>query len=149
MFLLSWWRASVPANRGHKRTPPIMLTEGPEKPKREHERRRPDRRTPIVALFFEFLRFATSRVCYAQILCRYFTIFSFRFSVLMASPPRDAAPQSTLLSSIRLLRPYSTLTTLNSSLPIPAPSIATSRNADLHQPYHSDRITRVCPSIAP
>ena len=87
MFLLSWWRASAPANRGHKRTPPIMLTTGPEKPKPEHERERPDRRIPIVALVFEFLRFATSRACYAQILCRYFTIFSFRFSVLTASTP--------------------------------------------------------------
>lgn len=80
MFLLSWWRASAPANRGHKRTPPIMLTTGPEKPKPEHERERPDGRTPIVALVFEFLRFVVSRACYAQILCRYSTIFSFRFS---------------------------------------------------------------------
>ena len=55
-----------------------MLTEGPEKPKREHERERPDRHIPIVALFFEFLRFSVSRACYAQILCRYFIIISHR-----------------------------------------------------------------------
>ena len=95
------------------------------------------------------------------------------FPVLTASPPRDAAPQSTLLASIRLLQPYLTLMTLldpnlpfhsppllftffptlNSSLSTlhfshPAPPIATSRNAHPHQPYHSDRITRVCPPVA-
>ena len=87
-----------------------------------------------------------------------------QLSVLTTSPPRDAVPQSTLLASIRLYRSYSPLKTLpdsnlpfcspphltlNSSLPHPRPVIATSRNADLHQPYHSDRITRVSPSIAP
>ena len=92
------------------------------------------------------------------------------FSVLTASPPRDAAPQSTLLASIRLLQPYLTLmtlldpnlpfysppllsnlhlsSTLNSSLSTlhfshPAPSIATSRN--VHPDNHTTLTLPVVP----
>ena len=58
------------------------------------------------------------------------------FSVLTASPPWDATPQSTPFAPIRLYRSYSTLishSTLhlhllpNSSLPHPAPSLSTNR----------------------
>ena len=109
MFLLSCLWASAPANRGHKRTPPIMLVAGPEKPKPEHERERPDGRTPIVALVFEFLRFVVSRACYAQILCRYSTIFFVWFSVLtrkdgwMAQNRRGVVPAERNADAVSVL----------------------------------------------
>jgi len=83
--------------------------------------------------FFEFLRFATSRACYAQILCRNFTIFSFRFSLRLSCPlaarprppyelcpyafdlPTLLRPYSTLIDSTR---PYLTLTAPRSSFPV-------------------------------
>ena len=83
--------------------------------------------------FFEFLRFATSRACYAQILCRYFTIFSFRFSLRLfcslaarPRPPTSYAPMRftyrfhsrpypTLIDSTR---PYLTLPVPRSSFPV-------------------------------